>query len=132
VPDSRSEIAAVAEMAVAPLTGAEVLTGSTRMKAGTATKLVLNSISTAVMVRLGYVFGNLMVNVQPSNAKLVDRARRIVAAITSLDDAAAGLLLAEAGGVKTAVVMQRLGVDRRAAEERIDRAHGSLRDALRG
>ena len=67
------------------MTGAEVLTGSTRLKAGTATKLVLNMLSTGVMVRTGYVYGNLMVNVQPTNAKLVDRAARIVAAIAGLD-----------------------------------------------
>src|SRR5271156_5071056 len=73
-----SELSSAAEIAITPATGAEVLTGSTRMKAGTATKLVLNMLSTAVMVRAGYVYGNLMVNVQTTNAKLVDRAARIV------------------------------------------------------
>ncbi|HEY0794257.1 MAG TPA: N-acetylmuramic acid 6-phosphate etherase [Acidisarcina sp.] len=127
-----SAIAAVAELAIAPMTGAEVLTGSTRMKAGTATKLVLNSISTAVMVRRGLVFGNLMVNVQPTNAKLQDRARRIVAAATGLDLEAASRLLDEAGGVKAAIVMERLGVSREVAEGRIEWATGKLREALRG
>src|SRR5271156_6702418 len=83
VPGSR--LSAAAEIAITPVTGAEVLTGSTRMKAGTATKLVLNMLSTGVMVHTGYVYGNLMVNVQPTNAKLMDRAGRIVSAITGLD-----------------------------------------------
>ena len=74
-----SEVAAAAEIAITPAPGPEVITGSTRMRAGTATKLVLNMISTGVMIRLGYVYGNLMVNVQPTNEKLTDRARRIIA-----------------------------------------------------
>lgn len=129
VPDSA--IAAVAEQAITPVTGAEVLTGSTRMKAGTATKLVLNSISTAVMVRRGYVFGNLMVNVQPTNAKLQDRARRIVAAATGVDEVAAARLLEEGGGVKAAIVMGLRGVSRGVAEERLRAVKGILREALR-
>ena len=79
-----SKMAALADLAITPVTGAEVVTGSTRMKAGTATKLVLNMLSTGVMIRTGAVFGNLMVNVKPSNAKLVDRAHRIIAAATGL------------------------------------------------
>jgi len=129
VPDSK--IAAVAEMAITPVTGPEVLTGSTRLKAGTATKLVLNSISTAAMVRMGCVFGNLMVNVQPTNAKLMDRARRIVAAATGVDEVEAARLLEQAGAVKTAIVMNRLKVGRVEAEERIRAAKGRLSDALK-
>ena len=73
-----SELSGAVEVAIAPLVGPEIVTGSTRMKAGTATKLILNMISTAAMIRLGHVYGNLMVNVQPSNEKLRDRARRII------------------------------------------------------
>jgi len=125
-----SALAAAAEIAISPVTGAEVLTGSTRMKAGTATKLVLNMLSTGVMVRTGYVYGNLMVNVQTTNAKLVDRAGRIVSAITGLDRDAAGRLLQEAGSVKCAVVMFKLGLSRDAAEKRLAAADGNLRRAL--
>jgi len=125
-----SAVAAAAEIAISPVTGAEVLTGSTRLKAGTATKLVLNMLSTGVMVRTGYVYGNLMVNMQPTNAKLVDRASRIVAAIAGLDRERAGVLLGEAGSVKTAVVMARLGLTRTSAESRLVFAGGNLRKAL--
>jgi len=125
-----SPVAAAAELAVTPDTGPEVVTGSTRMKAGTATKLVLNMISTAVFVRLGYVYGNLMVNAQPTNSKLADRAARIVSTITGLTANAAQELLAQAGSVKTAVVMHRLGMSRAEADGRLAKVHGRLRDAL--
>jgi N-acetylmuramic acid 6-phosphate etherase len=107
-----SPVAEEAEIAIVPATGPEVVTGSTRMKAGTATKLVLNMLSTGALVKLGYVYGNLMVNVQPTNTKLADRAARIIAAITGLGYDAAAELLAKAESVKTAVVMQKLGVSR--------------------
>jgi len=125
-----SAIAAAAELAISPVTGAEVLTGSTRLKAGTATKLVLNMLSTGAMVRTGYVYGNLMVNVQMTNAKLVDRAVRIVCAITGLDREEAARLLEEAGSVKAAAVIHKHGLDRAAAEERLAQANGNLRRAL--
>jgi N-acetylmuramic acid 6-phosphate etherase len=125
-----SKLAQASEIEITPATGAEVVTGSTRMKAGTATKLVLNMLSTGSLVRLGYVFGNLMVNVQPTNDKLRDRAARIVSALTDLDIDAAANLLERAGAVKTAVVMQRLGVDREQAELRLRAAHGKLRSAI--
>jgi N-acetylmuramic acid 6-phosphate etherase len=125
-----SPIAQAAELAIAPATGPEVVTGSTRMKAGTATKLVLNMISTGVLVRLGYVYGNLMVNVQPTNVKLQDRAARIIASITGLDTAQAAELLAHAGSVKTAVVMHQKKLSRRDAEARLTAAQGRLREAL--
>jgi N-acetylmuramic acid 6-phosphate etherase len=126
-----SAMAAVAEIAIAPVTGPEVLTGSTRMKAGTATKLVLNMISTGVMIRTGAVFGNLMVNVKPTNAKLVDRAERIIAAATGCDAATAARLLVDSGQVvKTAIVMQTLGLDRASAEAKLAAAKGVLRAAL--
>ncbi|MGA8110599.1 MAG: N-acetylmuramic acid 6-phosphate etherase [Acidobacteriaceae bacterium] len=126
-----SPIEQAAELAITPDTGPEVVTGSTRMKAGTATKLVLNMLSTGVLIRLGYVYGNLMVNVQPTNTKLRDRAARIVAAITGIDQAAAADLLAQAGSVRAAVVMHQLGLSRDQAESCLAGAHGRLKDALR-
>ncbi len=119
-----------AEIAITPATGPEVLTGSTRLKAGTATKLVLNMISTGVMIRTGAVYGNLMVNVQPTNAKLVDRAQRIIMAATNCDQPTAAILLTAAGSVKTAIVMQQLTLDRPTAEARLASAQGSLRATL--
>jgi len=127
----RSPMAEAAEIAIVPETGPEVVTGSTRMKAGTATKLVLNMLSTGAFVRLGYVYGNLMVNVQPANTKLEDRAARIIATITGLEYDEAAQLLAKAEAVKTAVVMHKLGVSRAQAEARLARAHGRLKEALR-
>jgi N-acetylmuramic acid 6-phosphate etherase len=113
-------------------TGPEVLTGSTRLKAGTATKLALNTISTALMVRAGKVYGNLMVDVRATNAKLRDRAARIVATLTGLDRNAAFAVLDRAeGSTKTAVVMQRLGLDRTTAEARLTAVAGRL-DRLLG
>jgi N-acetylmuramic acid 6-phosphate etherase len=126
-----SRMAHLAELAIELATGPEVLTGSTRMKAGTATKLVLNMISTGVMVRTGAVFGNLMVNVQPTNAKLVDRAHRIIAAGTGCDMETATKLLAEGGSVKNAILMQRLGLAAGAALARLELSGGSLREALK-
>ena len=102
-----SNLAASAQIAIELATGPEVLTGSTRMKAGTATKLVLNMLSTGVMIRRGAVMGNLMVHVQPTNAKLVDRAHRIIAAATGVGADDAARLLKEAGSVKAAILLQR-------------------------
>ena len=100
------------QIPIGVLVGAEVITGSTRMKSGTAQKLVLNMLSTGTMVKLGKVYGNLMVDVRPTNSKLVDRASRIISQITALDhDAASRLLEASGGEVKTAIVMGRRGVD---------------------
>ena len=126
----QSALAQTAELAITPATGPEVVTGSTRMKAGTATKLVLNMLSTGTMVRLGYIYGNLMVNVQPTNVKLRDRAARIISTITGLSYSEAAALLERAGSVKTAVVMQKLNLSREEAEQRLRAAHGRLRDAL--
>jgi N-acetylmuramic acid 6-phosphate etherase len=125
-----SALARAAELAITPATGPEPVTGSTRMKAGTATKMVLNMLSTGTMVRLGYVFGNLMVNVQPTNEKLRDRAARIIAAITGLQYEESSALLKAAGSVKAAVVMQRFDVDRGEAERRLALARGRLRNVL--
>ena len=119
-------------IAITPLTGPEVIAGSTRMKAGTATKLVLNMLSTAVMIRLGYVYGNLMVNVQPKNSKLEDRARRIVAQAAEVTYEQAGELLHRAGeNVKVAIVMARLHLDRKAAEAKLAASAGRIAEALK-
>lgn len=125
-----STLATIAEIAITPATGPEPVTGSTRMKAGTATKLVLNMLSTGALVRLGYVYGNLMVNVQPTNVKLRDRAARIVAAVSGVSYQDAAALLVSSGSVKTAIVMAKLGIDRETAERRLAAAHGRLRPAL--
>jgi N-acetylmuramic acid 6-phosphate etherase len=112
-------------------TGPEVLTGSTRLKAGTATKLVLNAISTALMVRLGLVYENLMVDLRATNEKLRDRAARIVAELTGLARAEAFALLDRCGGeVKTAVVAHRLGLDPDSARRLLEGHGGRLDRAL--
>jgi N-acetylmuramic acid 6-phosphate etherase len=121
-----SQMAAAADISIAPITGPEILTGSTRMKAGTATKLVLNMISTGVMIKTGAVYGNLMVNMQTTNAKLVDRAQRIIAAATGVDQTTAAKLLTEAGTIKTAIVMQKLSIDRPTAEAKLATHKGNL------
>ena len=127
-----SALAKAAAMAITPATGPEVLTGSTRMKAGTATKLVLNMLSTGVMVRTGATLGNLMVNMRPTNAKLVDRAERIVIAATGCAPERAGATLRAAGYVvKVAIAMLRLGIDRSEAESRLAAANGVLAEVLR-
>lgn len=108
-------------------TGPEVLTGSTRLKAGTATKLALNIISTTLMIRAGRVYENLMVDLRASNDKLRDRGARIIATLTHVDRASALDLLEHASGeVKTAVVMARLGLDAPSARARLDAAGGRL------
>src|SRR5215469_6945966 len=126
-----SALAQAAEIAITPATGAEVLTGSTRLKAGTATKLVLNMLSTGVMVRTGATFGNLMVNVRPTNAKLVDRAERIIADATGLSREAAAKLLNDSGSeVKVAILMAKLNLDAAAARTKLNAANGILSRAL--
>jgi N-acetylmuramic acid 6-phosphate etherase len=127
-----SELSRAVDIAITPLCGPEVIAGSTRMKAGTATKLVLNMISTAVMIRLGHVYGNLMVNVEPRNTKLEDRARRIVAEASAVSYERAGELLKEAGGnVRVAIVMAKLAVGRDAAESKLSAAGGRISEALK-
>ncbi|MBI3455500.1 MAG: N-acetylmuramic acid 6-phosphate etherase [Candidatus Rokubacteria bacterium] len=119
-----ARLAALAEILIAPRVGPEVVAGSTRMKAGLATKMVLHTLTTAAMVRVGKVYGNLMVDVQPVSAKLRARALRIVSALTGLAPAAARALLRRAGGrPKLAVVMHRRGVSATSAR-RLLRAHG--------
>ncbi len=125
-----SELAEAAEIAITPMSGPEIITGSTRMRAGTATKLVLNMLSTGVMIRLGYVYGNFMVNVQPTNSKLSDRARRIIAAIASVSYDEASRLLDTAGSVRTAILMHKRKLSRSEAETRLAASKGRLRLAL--
>ncbi len=125
-----SEVAHAAEISITPTPGPEVITGSTRMRAGTATKLVLNMLSTGVMIKLGFVYGNLMVNVQPTNSKLEDRARRIISMITGISYQEASRLLAEGGSVRVAVMMHKRKLSRDDAEARLAAAQGRLRLAL--
>ena len=128
-----SELARAAEIAITPLVGPEVIAGSTRLKAGTAQKLVLNMLSTAVCIRLGCVYGNLMVNVQPKNSKLADRARRIIAAAAEVTpERAAELLEASGGRVAVAIVMSRKGCAREEAERLLAEAGGRVARALAG
>ena len=113
------------------VTGPEVVTGSTRMKAGTATKLILNMISTATMIKLGKVYGNLMVDLMAVNDKLVDRGTRIIEQLTDLDYDGAQLKLFEAEkSVKTAIVMEKLNCTLNEAREKLDNAGGFLRNLI--
>jgi len=126
-----AELSRAVDFPIAPLVGPEIVAGSTRMKAGTAQKLVLNMLSTGTFVRLGYVYGNLMVNVQPKNEKLVDRAQRIIAQAAGVSPKRAVELLAESGKcVRTAIVMGKGGISREEAERRLAASRGRVRQAL--
>jgi N-acetylmuramic acid 6-phosphate etherase len=126
-----AELSSAVDLPIAPLVGPEIVAGSTRMKSGTAQKLVLNMLSTATFVRLGYVYGNLMVNVQPKNEKLVDRARRIIVKAAGVNAERAMELLNESGmRVRTAIVMGKAGVARDEAERRLSASGGRVRQAL--
>jgi N-acetylmuramic acid 6-phosphate etherase len=119
------------DLVIRPLTGPEVLTGSTRLKAGTATKLVLNQITTLAMVRMGKVHENLMVDLKATNQKLRDRAARIVAMLTGTSrDEAMEVLRSADGEVKTAIVMKKSGVDAGEARTILREAAGNLRAAM--
>ncbi len=120
-----------ADLLITPLVGPEIITGSTRMKSGTATKLVLNMITTTAMIKLGKVYSNLMVDLQAVNGKLLDRACRILETLTGIDYAAAEMLLEDAEmNLKTALVMQIAGVKREAALKKLDEAGGIVREAV--
>jgi N-acetylmuramic acid 6-phosphate etherase len=102
------------------------------MKAGTATKLILNMLTTGTMIRMGYVYGNLMINVQPRNQKLVDRSRRIIVEAADVSyERAAELFDASGQALKTAIVMGRLGVNKETAEARLASSRGRVSDALK-
>ncbi len=126
-----TELNARSDLTITPIVGPEVVSGSTRMKAGTATKMVLNMLSTGAMVLLGKTFGNLMVDLQSTNSKLVERSRRIVAAMTDRPPNAVEQALVQAAGeVKTAIVMLRCNVAADEARRRLRHCHGHLRKAL--
>jgi len=122
---------AACEIAITLDTGPEIISGSTRLKAGTAQKIALNTFSSAVMVRLNKVYGNLMVDLRATNAKLAQRALRLTIAATGADEATARIALDASGlRVKVAVVMLKAGVDAATAEARLDAALGSVQQAL--
>lgn len=126
-----SPLEAAAELAIVVETGPEVVAGSTRMKAGTAEKMVLNILTTGAMVRLGYVYGNLMVNLHQKNSKLTQRAIRIVQEALGVERQAAHLALDRAGGdVPVAIVMGKAGVSRREAQSLLRRSNGHVRRAV--
>ncbi len=122
----------VVDILILPITGPEVVTGSTRMKAGTATKLVLNMITSGAMIRLGKTYGNLMVDLRATNNKLKDRSERILMEVCELGRTEARALLEAAGGtVKTAIVMHFLSINRDAAERTLEDAGGVIRRVVR-
>jgi N-acetylmuramic acid 6-phosphate etherase len=129
----RNEITLDLDVAICPVVGPEAIMGSTRMKAGTAQKLVLNMISTATMVRFGKLYENMMVDLGANSQKLIERGRRTLMTVTGLDYEAACARLTEANGhVKTAIVMTLAGVDRAQAEQRLTKANGFVRGAIEG
>jgi N-acetylmuramic acid 6-phosphate etherase len=127
-----ADVLRLVDVAILPITGPEAITGSTRMKAGTATKLVLNTITTGAMVRLGKTFGNLMVDLRATNNKLKDRSERILMEVCAVDRKRARELLdAAAGRVKIAIVMHKLGVGLAEAERALEAGGGVIRRVTR-
>ena len=126
-----NDVLELVDVAIVPITGPEVVTGSTRMKAGTATKLVLNMITTGAMIRLGKTYGNLMVDLRATNDKLKDRSERIVIEVCGVSrEEARALLDAADKSVKTAIIMQKLGVGRDEALAALEKAGGVIRRAI--
>jgi N-acetylmuramic acid 6-phosphate etherase len=126
-----TELSNYVDLIIAPVVGAEVIAGSTRLKAGTATKMVLNMLTTIAMIRVGKTYGNLMVDVKTGSEKLKDRARRIVAIVTGVGPEEAGeLLLRAKWNVKAAIVMKKAGVTLPQALRKLKQAHDSIREAL--
>jgi N-acetylmuramic acid 6-phosphate etherase len=129
--DPGTELQTFVDLTIAPGVGAEVIAGSTRLKAGTATKMVLNMLTTGAMVRIGKTYGNLMVDVHTGSEKLKDRARRIVNIVTGLEYDESDKILRKANwNVKAAIVMQKTGLPLPKALARLRRAHDSMRDAI--
>jgi N-acetylmuramic acid 6-phosphate etherase len=129
--DPRTELQTFVDLTIAPGVGPEIIAGSTRLKAGTATKIVLNMLTTGAMVRIGKTYGNLMVDVQTGSDKRRHRASRIVEIMTGLDEPAAGKLLRSARwNVKAAIVMQKAGLTYAQAVSRLKKAHDFVRDAI--
>lgn len=126
-----SEMETVSDIMVCPVVGPEIVSGSTRMKAGTATKMVLNSLTTATMIRLGKTYGNLMVDLRATNVKLRERSRRIVAMLADVGEEAAQALLDRCDGeVKTAIVAHRRGTEAAEARRILRESDGHLREAM--
>jgi N-acetylmuramic acid 6-phosphate etherase len=126
-----SELQNFVDLQIAPAVGPEIIAGSTRLKAGTATKLVLNMLTTIAMIKLGKTYGNLMVDVQTGSEKLKDRARRILGLVTGIDyDAADVLLKRSKWNVKAAIIMQRADLTLPQALRRLKKAHDSVREAI--
>jgi len=129
--DPRTELQTFVDLTIAPAVGPEVIAGSTRLKAGTATKMVLNMLTTASMIRIGKTYGNLMVDVQMGSEKLKDRARRIIMIVTGLEYDDADRLLRKAHwNVKAAIVMEKGGLTYPKALARLKSAHDFVRDAI--
>ena len=129
--DPRTELQTYVDLTIAPAVGPEVIAGSTRLKAATATKIVLNMLTTASMIRIGKTYGNLMVDVQVGSEKLRDRARRIITIVTGLEyDEADDLLQRARWNVKAAIVMKKTGLSFTKAVSRLRKAHGFVRDAI--
>jgi len=129
--DPRTELQTFVDLTIAPAVGPEVIAGSTRLKAGTATKMVLNMLTTASMIRIGKTYGNLMVDVQMGSEKLKDRARRIITIVTGLEYDDADTLLRKAHwNVKAAIVMQKAGLSYTQSLSRLRRAHDFVKDAI--
>ncbi|MDZ7263113.1 MAG: N-acetylmuramic acid 6-phosphate etherase [candidate division KSB1 bacterium] len=127
----REEMNLAVDVAICPVVGPEVIMGSTRMKSGTAQKLVLNMLTTTAMIRLGKVYGNMMVDLMMTSKKLEERSKRTVMMVTGVDYKKAEAVLREADGhVKTALVMILKGVDRKEAQRRLEQADGFVRGAL--
>ena len=128
-----TEPAEKVDVIIRPITGPEVIAGSTRMKAGTATKLILNTLTTASMIKMGKVYENLMIDLQVKNVKLKDRAERIIMILTDLDRNSADKLLTKANGnVKTAIVMHKLQTGYEKAMNKLEKHNGFMRKVLRG
>jgi N-acetylmuramic acid 6-phosphate etherase len=126
-----SELQNFVDLQIAPAVGPEIIAGSTRLKAGTATKLVLNMLTTIAMIKLGKTYGNLMVDVQTGSEKLKDRARRILGVVTGVDyDAADAILKLAKWNVKAAIIMQRANLTLPQALRRLRKAHDSVREAI--
>jgi N-acetylmuramic acid 6-phosphate etherase len=129
--DPGTELQTFVDLTIAPGVGPEIIAGSTRLKAGTATKLVLNMLTTTAMIRIGKTYGNLMVDVQTGSEKLKDRARRIVNIVTGLEyDEADKILRKAKWNVKAAIVMQKTGLPFTKALARLRRSHDSMREAI--
>lgn len=128
--NEETKISSIADYPVEVITGPEVLTGSTRLKAGSAQKMVLNMISTVSMVKIGKAYENLMVDVQPTNEKLENRAKRIIVEATGVEFEEAARSYEEAGSVKLAIVMILSGASKNEAEHALSATHGRVRDSI--